>query len=96
MLNVQDIAAFWQRPRGAFFVALQDGADVAGCVAVKAGPDCNAWLPGDDSHDACQLSRLSVGSEHRRKGVGEALCAAVEAWALQKGLSKARSGLVWP
>jgi GNAT superfamily N-acetyltransferase len=60
-------------PGGAFLVAYQDGRAVA-CGGVKRL-----------SPDTCEIKRMFVGSEARRRGVARRLLAALEAEAVRLG-----------
>lgn len=87
--DMKDMAQFWMRPKGSFFVAVaEDTGEVVGCIAVKAGTESNRWKPEDDRSKVCQLSRLAVSPTHRRRGIAEALCAAVGDWAKQQSMRK--------
>jgi len=59
-------------------VAVLDGADIG---MVRGAPS------GDDPHDAYLLS-MWVDPDHRRRGVGEALVAALTAWARSAGFAR--------
>jgi len=62
--------------RGAFFVALADGAPV-GCGAVRLGDD-----------GAAELKRMYVKPDHRGAGVGRALVEALEGAARELGATR--------
>lgn len=67
-------------PFHALFVA-ETGGQVAGWVHVHAYP-----LPESDFH--AELGGLVVAETHRGSGVGKALLAAAEAWAIRNGCSE--------
>lgn len=77
--DMRDVYASFLRPRtgSCFWVAEVKGA-VVGCVGVKP----------TDARDTAELCRLSVATSARRRGVGSALVAAVEAFASASGYTR--------
>jgi GNAT superfamily N-acetyltransferase len=76
---VAAVLAEWDRTTRAEILVCEVDGDVAGMVAVSAGPSFGR--PGRYAH----LSGLVVSPSHRREGIGGALLDAVEEWARDWG-----------
>lgn len=63
-------------------IALDENRDILGTAALKPNS------LGDDKYPGPWLAALVVAKEHRRKGIGEALVAAIEAQAKRLGFSE--------
>jgi GNAT superfamily N-acetyltransferase len=89
--DVVDLEGFYlQHPRQALFVAVVASGDVVGTAAVRQGgtrtPPHPAWLAAKyDPERTCELQRVYVAKEHRRRGVGRQLVEAARCWVAAEG-----------
>lgn len=90
--DVADLNGFYlDHPRQRLFVAVASpGGDVVGTAAVRQGgtlaPPHPAWLAARyDPERTCELQRVSVAPEYRRRGVGRLLVEAVRRWVAAEG-----------
>lgn len=88
--HLRDLVAARLGPqdRSAAFLALADRDEVIGFAEAALRHD---YVNGCDSSPVAFLEGIYVEPDRRRTGVAEALCAAIEAWAIASGCSELAS-----